>query len=77
MSYGSRKWGYDQGGCVRGGLTSVSGIYNVEPITNMEYRHPVWHGKTRMAWIHDGENISKISLFVLMQLMNVTDTDTA
>ena len=20
-----------------------------------EYRHPVWHGKTRMAWLPDGE----------------------
>ena len=25
-----------------------------------EYRHPVWHGKTRMAWLPDGEKISKI-----------------
>jgi len=37
-----------------------------------EYRHPVWHGKTRMAWLPDGENISQISLFILTQLMNVT-----
>ena len=37
-----------------------------------EYRHPVWHGKTRMAWLPDGEKISKISLFVLAQLTNVT-----
>jgi len=50
-----------------------------------EYGHPVWHGKTRMAWLPDGEKISKIglSLFVLAQLTNVTDrwtdrqTDTA
>ena len=41
-----------------------------------EYRHPVWHGKTRMAWLPDGEKISKISLFVLTQLTNVTDTQT-
>jgi len=32
----------------------------------------VW--KTRMAWLPDGEKISKISLFVLAQLTNVTDT---
>ena len=30
-----------------------------------ERRHPVWYGKTRMAWLPDGEKISKISLFVL------------
>ena len=41
-----------------------------------EYRHPVWHGKTRMAWLPDGEKISKISLFILTQLTNVTDTQT-
>ena len=38
-----------------------------------EYHHPVWHGKTRMAWLPDGEKNSKISLFVLAQLTNVTD----
>jgi len=44
-----------------------------------DYHHPVWCGKTRIAWILDGEKISKISLFVLAQLTNVTDgrTDTA
>ena len=41
-----------------------------------DQRHPVWHGKTRMAWLPDGENISKISLFVLAQLTNVTDRQT-
>ena len=30
-----------------------------------EHRHPIWYGKTRMAWPPDGEKISKISLFVL------------
>jgi len=25
-----------------------------------EYRHPVWHGKTRMAWLPDGEKIEDI-----------------
>jgi len=38
-----------------------------------EHRHPVWCGKTRMVWLQDGEKISKISLFVLAQLTNVTD----
>ena len=43
-----------------------------------EHRHPVRYGKTRMAWLPDGGKISKISLFVLAQLTNVTDgrTDT-
>ena len=30
-----------------------------------EYRHPLWDGKTRMVSLSGGENISKISLFVL------------
>ena len=38
-----------------------------------EQRHPVRYGKTKMAWLADGEKISKISLFVLAQLTNVTD----
>ena len=41
-----------------------------------EHRHPVWCGKTRMVWLPDSENISKISLFVLAQLTNVTDRQT-
>ena len=41
-----------------------------------EYLHAVWQGKTRMVWLRDGEKISKISLFVLTQLTNVTDTHT-
>jgi len=43
-----------------------------------KYRHPVWHGKTRMAWLRDSEKNSKISLFVLAQFTNVPDgrTDT-
>jgi len=32
--------------------------------------------KTRIAWLPDGEKISKISLFVLAQLTNVTDRQT-
>ena len=38
--------------------------------------YDVWYGKTRMAWLPDGEKISKISLFVLTQLTNVTDGHT-
>ena len=30
-----------------------------------EYRHPLWDEKTRMVSLPDGENISKICLFVL------------
>ena len=41
-----------------------------------EHRHPVWYGKTRMVWLLNGEKISKISLFVLTQSTNVTDTQT-
>ena len=37
-----------------------------------EYRHPVGHGKTTMAWLPDGEKNLKISLFILVQLTNVT-----
>jgi len=48
MSYGSRKRGHNQGGCVRGGLTSPA--YNVELVTNTsssscannERRTPPW-----------------------------------
>ena len=43
---------------------------------NIGIRHPLWCRKTRMASLHDGEKISKISLFVLAQLRNVTDRQT-
>jgi len=41
-----------------------------------EYRHPLWCGKIRMVSLPDGEKISKISLFVLAQLTNVSDAQT-
>jgi len=41
-----------------------------------KHRHSVWYRKTRMVWLPDGENISKISLFILAQLTNVTDRQT-
>ena len=41
-----------------------------------EYRYPVWYWKTRRVWLPDGEKKSKISLFVLTQLTNVTDRQT-
>jgi len=37
---------------------------------------PLWCGKTRMVSLPDGEKNSKISLFVLAQLTNVTDGQT-
>jgi len=42
----------------------------------LEYRHPLWCGKTRMVSLPDGETISKISLFVLTWSTNVTDGQT-
>jgi len=40
-----------------------------------EYRHAVWHGK--LEWLdYPMVKISKISLFVLTQLTNVTDGHT-
>jgi len=41
-----------------------------------KYCHAIWYGKTRMAWLPNGENILKISLFVLTECTNVTDTQT-
>ena len=37
---------------------------------------PLWYGKTRMVSLPDGEKMSKISLFVLAQLTNVSDAQT-
>jgi len=53
-------------------------LHSTPPLSRFpsECRHPVWHGETRMAWLPDGEKISKISLFVLTQLTKVTDRHT-
>ena len=37
------------------------------------YCHKVWRGKTRMAWLPDGEKMLKICLFVLTECTNVMD----
>jgi len=39
----------------------------------ISHRSTVWHRNTRMAWLPNGEKISKIFLFVLTQHTNVTD----
>jgi len=44
--------------------------------SSSDYPHLVWYGKTRKVWLPDGEKISKISLFVLTECTNVTDTKT-
>jgi len=41
-----------------------------------EYCYAVWHRKTRMAWLPDSAKILMTCLFVLTQLMNVTDRQT-
>ena len=53
-------------------------FYSMPPLAGFpsEYRHPLWYGKTRMVSLPDGEKLSKISLFVLEQLTNVTDAQT-
>jgi len=42
-----------------------------------EYCYAVWHGKTRMVWLPNGEKILMLCLFVLTQSTNVTHTHTA
>ena len=41
-----------------------------------EYCHAVWFGKTRMAWLPDGEKVFMTCLLVLTQSTNVTDRQT-
>jgi len=53
-------------------------LHSTSPLGGLpsEYRHPVSHGKNRMASLPEGEKILKISLFVLAQITNVTDRQT-
>ena len=41
-----------------------------------KFRHPLWHGKTRMVSLPDGEKISKICLFIFTWSTYVTDRQT-
>ena len=56
----------------------IAPFYSTPPLGGFpsEYRHAVWYGKTRIVWLPDSKKISKISLFVLAQLTNVTDGQT-
>jgi len=56
----------------------IPNLHSTPPLGEFpsEYRHPVWHRKTRMTWLSDGEKNSKIFLFFLAQLTNVTDGHT-
>jgi len=53
-------------------------LHSTSPLEGFpsEYCHAVWYGKTRMAWLPDGEKISKIFLFVLARFTNVADRHT-
>jgi len=63
--------------CEKIGILSYP-LHSTPPLGGFpsEYRHSLWYGKIRMVLLTDGEKISKISLFVLAQLTNVTDRRT-
>ena len=42
--------------------------------TPADYCYNVWHRKTRMVWLPDGEKNLMVCLFVLTEFTNVTDT---
>ena len=50
MSYGSRKRGYEQGGCVWGG-DLPSAAYNVEPVTNTSSSSCTNNGRRTPRWV--------------------------
>ena len=47
------------------GLPATPLAFGTPPLGGFpsEYRHPVWRGKTRMAWLPDGVKISKRYLY--------------
>ena len=51
-------------------------LHSTQPLRGfpLEYCYAVWHGKTRMVWLPNGEKILMICAFVLTQLTNVTHT---
>ena len=42
----------------------------------LEYRCDVWTGKTRLVWLSDGENFSKLWILILTEFANVMDGQT-
>jgi len=56
---------------------SLPHVHSTPPIgwrVPSEYCYNVWYGKIRMVWLPEGEKNLKISLFVLTECSNVTDT---